>query len=176
MRKTLLALLALAVACAAAFYFLTMPPATVQASALPAHTPDLANGKYVFTAAGCAECHAAPVKGCDDLKTKDKETLAGGRCLKTPYGIFHVPNISPDKQTGIGGWTTVDFVNAMKHGVAPDGSPDPSTVRKLSVTPQNASACNPVACTEGRVGFPCSGPSDHVACDSFPGAANGVAD
>ena len=122
MRKALLALLALAVACAAAFYFLTMPPATVQASALPAHTPDLANGKYVFTAAGCAECHAAPVKGCDDLKTKDKETLAGGRCLKTPYGIFHVPNISPDKQTGIGGWTTVDFVNAMKHGVAPDGS------------------------------------------------------
>ena len=71
---------------------------------------------------GCAECHAAPVKGCDDLKTKDKEMLAGGRCLKTPFGTFHVPNISPDKETGIGNWTTVDFVNAMKHGVAPDGS------------------------------------------------------
>lgn len=121
MRKALLALLALAAAGAVVFYVLTLP-AIVPAAALPAHTPDLANGKYVFTAGGCAECHAAPVKGCDDLKTKDKETLAGGRCLKTPFGTFHVPNISPDKETGIGSWTTVDFVNAMKHGVAPDGS------------------------------------------------------
>ena len=121
MRKALLALLALAVAGALVFYLLTIP-ATVPASALPAHAPDLANGKYVFTAAGCAECHAAPVKGCDDLKTKEKDVLAGGRCLKTPFGIFHVPNISPDKETGIGNWTTVDFVNAMKRGVAPDGS------------------------------------------------------
>jgi mono/diheme cytochrome c family protein len=121
LRKALLALLALAVAGALVFYLLTIP-ATVPASALPAHAPDLANGKYVFTAAGCAECHAAPVKGCDDLKTKEKDVLAGGRCLKTPFGIFHVPNISPDKETGIGNWTTVDFVNAMKRGVAPDGS------------------------------------------------------
>jgi mono/diheme cytochrome c family protein len=63
-----------------------------------------------------------PVKACDDLNTKDKEVLAGGRCLKTPYGIFHAPNISPDKETGIGTWNTLDFVNAMKRGVAPDGS------------------------------------------------------
>ena len=48
--------------------------------------------------------------------------LVGGRCLKTPFGTFHVPNISPDKDTGIGNWTTLDFVNAMKRGVAPDGS------------------------------------------------------
>ena len=99
-----------------------MPPATEPASALPVHTPDIANGKYMFTAGGCAECHAVPVKKCDDLKANDKVTLAGGRCLKTPYGTFHVPNISPDKETGIGNWTTIDFVNAMKHGVAPDGS------------------------------------------------------
>ena len=122
MRRALLALLALAVAGAVVFYLLTMPPATEPASALPAHTPDLANGKYMFTAGGCAECHAVPVKRCDDLKTNDKETLAGGRCLKTPFGTFNVPNISPDKETGIGNWTTLDFVNAMKHGVAPDGS------------------------------------------------------
>jgi hypothetical protein len=118
LRRALLALLALAVAGAVVFYLLTMPPATEPASALPVHTPDIANGKYMFTAGGCAECHAVPVKKCDDLKANDKVTLAGGRCLKTPYGIFHVPNISPDKETGIGNWTTIDFVNAMKHGVA----------------------------------------------------------
>lgn len=116
-----MALLAFAAAIAMVFYLLTIP-VTVPASALPAHEPDLANGKYMFTAGGCAECHAAPVKACDDLNTKDEETLTGGRCLKTPFGIFHVPNISPDKDTGIGGWTTLDFVNAMKRGVAPDGT------------------------------------------------------
>jgi len=120
LRRALLALLALVIAGAIVFYLLTMP-ATVPASALPAHTPDLANGKYMFTAGGCAECHAAPAKKCDGLKIKDKEVLAGGRCLKTPVGTFHVPNISPDKETGIGNWTTLDFVTAMKRGVAPGG-------------------------------------------------------
>jgi len=121
LRKALLALLALAVAGALAFYLLTMPT-RVPASALPDHAPDLAKGKYMFTAGGCAECHAAPLKKCDDLKIKDEDELVGGRCLKTPFGVFHVPNISPDKETGIGNWTTAEFVNAMKHGVAPDGS------------------------------------------------------
>jgi len=41
--------------------------------------------------------------------------------LNTPFGIFHVPNISPDKTHGIGNWTTLDFVNAMHLGVSPDG-------------------------------------------------------
>jgi mono/diheme cytochrome c family protein len=121
LRKALLALLLLGVAGGLAFYLLTMP-VRVPASALPAHTPDLANGKYMFTAGGCAECHAVPLEGCDDLKIKDAEILAGGRCLKTPFGTFNVPNISPDKDTGIGHWTTADFVNAMKHGIAPNGT------------------------------------------------------
>ena len=42
--------------------------------------------------------------------------------LKTPFGTINVPNISPDKETGIGNWTTLDFVNAMKHGIAADGT------------------------------------------------------
>ena len=121
MRKALLALLLLGVAGGLAFYLLTMP-VRMPASALPAHMPDLANGKYMFTAGGCAECHAVPLEDCDDLKIKDAEILAGGRCLKTPFGTFNVPNISPDKDTGIGHWTTADFVNAMKHGIAPNGT------------------------------------------------------
>jgi len=120
-RRALLALFVILVAGLAAFYLLTIP-VTVPAAALPEHAPDLANGKYLFTAGGCAECHAAPLEGCDDLKIKDSEKLTGGRCLNTPYGTFHVPNISPDKETGIGRWTTLDFVNAMKRGIAPDGT------------------------------------------------------
>jgi mono/diheme cytochrome c family protein len=114
-------LLVLGAAGALVHYLATMP-VTVPTSALPAHTPDLANGKYMFTAGGCAECHAVPLEGCGDLKIKDAEVLAGGRCLKTPFGMFNVPNISPDKETGIGNWTTLDFVNAMKRGIAPDGT------------------------------------------------------
>jgi mono/diheme cytochrome c family protein len=121
LRRALLALLVLGAAGALVFYLATMP-VTVPASALPAHTPDLANGKYMFTAGGCAECHAVPLEGCGDLKIKDAQILAGGRCLKTPFGTFNVRNISPDKDTGIGNWTTLDFVNAMKRGVAPDGT------------------------------------------------------
>ena len=115
------ALLALGIAGAIVFYLLTMPK-IVPASELPAHTPDLTNGEYMFIAGGCAECHAQPLGKCKDTKTKDERVLAGGRCLKTPYGIFNVPNISPDKETGIGTWSTLDFVNAMKRGVAPGGT------------------------------------------------------
>ena len=120
MCRTLLVLFVLAAVSAVAFYVLTMPRA-IEVSALPTHSPDLANGKYMFTAGGCAECHAAPLKACDDRKTKNKELLAGGRCLKTPFGTFNVPNISPDKETGIGAWSTLDFINAMKLGMAPEG-------------------------------------------------------
>lgn len=93
------------------------------ASAQTAPAPDLKNGEYMFRAGGCASCHAAPASDkCDDRKTKDELTLAGGRCLNTPFGAFHVPNISPDKETGIGGWSTDDFIDAMTKGVAPDGT------------------------------------------------------
>ncbi|MGZ5850918.1 MAG: c-type cytochrome [Methyloceanibacter sp.] len=109
----LLALLALAVSGGVAFTLLTIPR-SIDASALPDYAPDLANGKYMFIAGGCAECHAAPLKACEDRKTKEKELLAGGRCLKTPFGVFNVPNLSPDKETGIGAWSTLDFINAMK--------------------------------------------------------------
>jgi mono/diheme cytochrome c family protein len=112
--------LAIVGAGALAFFLLTMPQ-TLPASALPDHAPDVANGKTMFIAGGCAECHAVPAGACDDLDIKDEIVLAGGRCLKTDVGTFHVPNISPDKESGIGTWTTLDFVNAMKHGVAPGG-------------------------------------------------------
>jgi mono/diheme cytochrome c family protein len=114
------ALLVLGIAGAIVFYLLTMPK-TVPASELPSHTPDLANGEYMFAAGGCAECHAEPLAKCKDVKIKDELSLGGGRCLRTDFGVFHVPNISPDKETGIGNWSTLDFVNAMKHGVGPGG-------------------------------------------------------
>ena len=83
---------------------------------------DLANGKTMFFAGGCASCHAAPAsKDCENPKIADRLELAGGRCLKTPFGTFYVPNISPDSESGIGGWTTPQFIKAMREGVSPSG-------------------------------------------------------
>jgi mono/diheme cytochrome c family protein len=122
MRRLFWIFVMLAVIGGAAFYVLTMPE-KVDAASLPQHTPDVKNGEYVFNAGGCASCHAAPASDkCDDPKSKDKLALAGGHCLRTPFGTFNVPNISPDKESGIGGWSDADFVTAMTRGVAPDGS------------------------------------------------------
>ena len=119
--RTLLVLgLAFVAAAGAAFYILTIP-FVFTASDLPDHAPDVSNGKNLFIAGGCAECHAVPVGACDSLDIEDETQLAGGRCLRTDVGTFYAPNISPDPESGIGGWSTLDFVNAMKRGVAPGG-------------------------------------------------------
>lgn len=70
-------------------------------------------GEYVFRAAGCATCHTdADNKGA---------FLAGGRALETSFGTFYSPNITPDPNYGIGGWSDADFVRALRHGVSPSG-------------------------------------------------------
>ena len=85
--------------------------------------PNVKNGEYLFYAGGCASCHAAPATDrCDGSRSKDALQLVGGRCLKTDFGTFYVPNITPDKETGIGNWSTDDFIKAMTKGVSPKGS------------------------------------------------------
>ena len=98
----------------AAFWFLTLPR-TVPASALGAHTADLANGKEVFYAGGCASCHAVP-------QQPDKLKLGGGLGLRSPFGTFYVPNISSDPKDGIGSWSEAQFITAMVKGTSPSGT------------------------------------------------------
>ena len=114
MRKLIVAALVVFVLGFAAFWFLTTPQ-TVSASALGPHTPDLANGKTMFDAGDCSSCHANP-------NQKDRTKLGGGRPLKTPFGTFYPPNISPDATDGIGGWSEAQFVTAMHDGVSPGGA------------------------------------------------------
>lgn len=115
MRRALGGLLVLAAIGAAGFWYLTAPQ-TLTTDELPAHTPDTENGALVFAAGGCVSCHAAP--GASD---EAKLVLAGGLELKTPFGVFVAPNISPDPEQGIGGWSDAAFVTAMMKGTAPDG-------------------------------------------------------
>ena len=112
----------LAVLGAAVFWVVTAP-SPIEASALPsAYKPVIANGERLFNAGGCASCHAKPDDGkCDNPRYADYERLGGGRCLKTPFGTFNVPNISSDKADGIGAWTDQQFVSAMTRGISPSG-------------------------------------------------------
>jgi mono/diheme cytochrome c family protein len=74
----------------------------------------VARGAYLAAAAGCAECHTDRKHG--------GRPYAGGRALDTPFGTILTPNITPDRQTGIGRWRPTDFRKAMRWGVAPDDS------------------------------------------------------
>jgi mono/diheme cytochrome c family protein len=93
-------------------------PAAVPAAALPPHAPDVANGRTMFDIGGCASCHATPA---DDPEKVDRTKLGGGLPLKSPFGTFYVPNISPDPADGIGAWSEADFVTALMKGTSRRG-------------------------------------------------------
>jgi mono/diheme cytochrome c family protein len=118
-KRAALAAVTLLVIGAGGAWWLTAPR-PLNAASLPDHQPSAAAGERIFWAAGCASCHATPVNG-KRAQGDDKLLLGGGLALETPYGIFRVPNISPHRGDGIGGWSMLEFVNAMQRGVSPDG-------------------------------------------------------
>src|SRR4029077_20558534 len=105
MRTVTLIAAGILVAALAVVWMLTLP-ATVPASALPAYTPNVDNGGTMSTAGGCASCHATPAGDPDKV---DRTRLGGGLALKSPFGTFYVPNISPDPSDGIGEWSEANF-------------------------------------------------------------------
>lgn len=75
---------------------------------------DAKRGLYLSKAAGCLGCHTEERQGA--------APYAGGRALKTPFGTFFGPNITPHPQAGLGRWAEADFVRAMRMGLRPDGA------------------------------------------------------
>ena len=71
----------------------------------------LARGEYLARAANCVACHTVP----------GGKPFTGGVEFKLPFGSLFSPNITPDKQTGIGAWTDDEFVSALRNGVGRDG-------------------------------------------------------
>jgi mono/diheme cytochrome c family protein len=71
----------------------------------------VAQGGYVATAADCIACHTVP----------GGQPFAGGRAFRLPFGTIYSPNITPDREHGIGAWTDAQFIRAIKAGVGRHG-------------------------------------------------------
>ena len=70
-----------------------------------------AQGEYLVRAGGCMSCHTAD----------PARPFAGGRPIATPFGNVYAPNITSDRETGIGAWTDAQFIQTMHTGVSPEG-------------------------------------------------------
>ncbi|TBW38963.1 c-type cytochrome [Siculibacillus lacustris] len=71
----------------------------------------IGRGAYQAVLGDCAGCHTAP----------GGAPFAGGAPIATPFGTLIPPNITPDRDTGIGDWSLDDFRSAMTRGVGHDG-------------------------------------------------------
>lgn len=71
-------------------------------------------GEYVAAAGGCLGCHTEDRAGA--------APFAGGHALKTPFGTFFGPNLTPHPEAGLGKWSEADFIRAMREGRRPDGA------------------------------------------------------
>lgn len=109
LRHVLLGLLTVIVlALAAVFYWQwsNEPGSGISSPPVADRQAQLRRGEYLARAGNCVSCHTA----------RGGATLAGGRQMPTPFGTIVTPNITPDRDTGIGQWSADDFWRAMHNG------------------------------------------------------------
>jgi mono/diheme cytochrome c family protein len=89
--------------------------AVLVAARAEAETQDFSlvdRGHQLAVAGDCAACHTVPGSG---------HPFAGGRAIETPFGKLLAPNITPDRETGIGAWSDDEFVNSLTQGTGRNG-------------------------------------------------------
>jgi mono/diheme cytochrome c family protein len=93
------------------YYFLSAAAAAFSLSAHAALPDDqqsqIAHGEYLARAGDCVACHSAP----------GGKPYAGGLYLNSRFGQIASPNITPDKETGIGNWTDDQFYDSFHKGL-----------------------------------------------------------
>jgi mono/diheme cytochrome c family protein len=105
---------------AARLAFLTAAVVVLPVFAAMADDQQIARGKYLVTISGCNDCHTPGYF----FGKPDMARYLGGSDVgfEIPgQGVFVGPNITPDKETGIGNWTPEQIVTAIQTGVRPDG-------------------------------------------------------
>ena len=113
MRRIALSVLLVLIAALGITAALGLRDDTLAPAVKPAGTPReiVARGEYLARAGDCMACHTA----------RGGAEYAGGRAIRTPFGTVYAPNITPDRQTGIGNWSADDFWRALHNGKAKDG-------------------------------------------------------
>ena len=89
-------------------------------AAVAADPAAVGRGKYLVTLASCHDCHTPGYF----LGKPDMARYLGGSDVgfELPgLGVFHGPNLTPDKETGLGNWADAQIVTALQTGVRPDG-------------------------------------------------------
>lgn len=109
-----------------------------------------ARGKYLVTIGGCHDCHS-PKKFTDKGPVLDADLLLSGHPASEkvppvpkdliapgkwgglftgmltawagPWGVSFASNLTPDKETGLGGWKEADFLKSIRTGRTPGGRP-----------------------------------------------------
>lgn len=116
MKRSLLVLAGVVViagVAAAVFFFWPASLETVgDSAAQPTGSALIARGEYLARAGDCSACHTVP----------GGQPFAGGVAFALPFGTIYAPNITPDKETGIGGWTDAEFVRALHRGIDRNGN------------------------------------------------------
>jgi mono/diheme cytochrome c family protein len=96
--------------------------ASLAALAPPANaaSAQVARGKYLVTLGGCNDCHTP---GSFFGKPDSARFLGGSEVgFEIPeLGVFYGPNLTPDKDTGLGSWTSAQIVTGIQTGKRPDG-------------------------------------------------------
>ncbi len=79
----------------------------------------LERGTYLMeSVVACANCHIQRDKG----KPLFDRGLSGGMVFDEEPFKAYAPNITPDRETGIGKWTDAQLIKAIREGIRPDGS------------------------------------------------------
>lgn len=91
------------------------PPVSREASKIDAASLKdpvlIAKGQYLVTVGDCAACHTA----------QGGTRFAGGRVVGTPFGDIPAPNLTPDRETGLGDWSFEAFWQALHAGIGRKG-------------------------------------------------------
>src|SRR3569833_3567497 len=82
-----------------------------------AETPVKRGSYLVNTIMACGNCHSPRDKGGALIADR---ALSGGLTISTPAFIATAPNITPDRDTGIGDWTDAEIKRALLEGIRPD--------------------------------------------------------
>jgi mono/diheme cytochrome c family protein len=80
----------------------------------------LKRGEYLAAIMDCGGCHTP---GALTGQPDHARHLAGSQVgFHIPaLGIFYPPNLTPDRETGLGAWSEADIVKAVRTGERPDG-------------------------------------------------------